>query len=85
MCQHVCYWRVICTDKGKPEVRRRSENDIPPPAAYLRGLVPPAFAVRLAPIQRKAVIVLVFVGKYGPTTIKYVEKRVVVEDVDERR
>lgn len=82
MRQHVRHRRSVRANETETEIRRRADDDVPPSPASVCELVPPAFADPFPALQGTKIVTLVFIYKIWPTEIKYVEKRVIVEDVN---
>ena len=83
MCQHVCNGCAFCTDKGDTQVGCRPKYDSTPSLANMRKLIPPSSAVPSpAPPYETTSIALVFAQKKWSIEMEYVEKRVIIEDVD---
>jgi hypothetical protein len=78
MCEHICYGRARCTNEAEMQVGCGAKDEASPPSADLYGLIPPPF---VAPIPLN-IAVFVFIKGTRSTEMEYVEKRIVVEDVD---
>ncbi len=78
MCQHICYGSARCTNEGETQVGCCTKDEVSPSSTGLRELVPPPF---VAPIPLNIAVFFFLKGTWS-TEIKYVEKRIVVEDVD---
>ena len=78
MCEHICYGRARCTNEAEMQVGCGAKDEASPPSADLYGLIPPPF---VAPIPLN-IAVFVFIKGTRSTEMKYIEKRIVVEDVD---
>ena len=78
MCQHIFYRRSTCTNEAKTEVGGGPIYEVSPSSADLCGLVPPPF---VAPIPVNTAAFVFFEGTRS-TEMEYIEKRIVVEDVD---
>jgi hypothetical protein len=82
MGQHGCDWRAMCTDEAKTKVRCRSKYEVSPSLANLCEFVPPSFASPSLPSCDTDNIILVSVEDDRTIEIKYVKKRIIVEDMD---
>jgi len=84
ICKHVFYTRAICAETEKTQVRCRPDDEVSPPSANPRELVPPALVAPSFPLQGRVrvVIGIVFVYECQSINVKYIEERIVVEDVD---
>jgi hypothetical protein len=78
MCQHVFHGRASCTKEGETQVRGRPEDEVPPPWANLRQLVPPALAKEVPHWAFR----FIHVVEIRSNKIKDMEKRIVIEIVD---
>src|SRR5258707_15697400 len=72
----------MCTNKGKTEVGCRAKYEISPPLANMDDLVPPALAGPFSPLKNTGGRRPPFVPNCRATETKYVEKGIIVEDVD---
>jgi hypothetical protein len=82
MCQHVRDRCPIGAKEGKAEERCRLENEVPPSTANLYKSIPPTLVIPFASSQDLDGAFLVFVRQGRSAEKEYVEKGVVVEDVD---
>ena len=78
MCQHIRYGSARRTNEAETQVRCCTKDEVSPSSTGLRELVPPPF---VAPIPLNIAVCFFLKGTWS-TEIKYVEKRIVVEDVD---
>jgi hypothetical protein len=78
MCQHIRYGSARRTNEAETQVGCCTKDEVSPSSTGLRELVPPPF---VAPIPLNIAVCFFLKGTWS-TEIKYVEKRIVVEDVD---
>jgi hypothetical protein len=72
----------MCTNKGETKVGYRAKYEVSPPLANMDKLVPPPFAGPFSPLEKTGGRNPVLFPNYRSTETKYVEKRIIVEDVD---
>ena len=84
ICKHIFYTRAIRAETEKTQVRCRPDDEMSPPSANPREPVPPALVAPSFPLQGgvRVVIGIVFVYERQSIKVKYIEERIVVEDVD---
>jgi hypothetical protein len=72
----------MCTKKGEMEVRWGPKNEVSPSSANLYELVPPSFTV---PIPQLKIAIVAFLEHTWSTEIEYIEKGIIIQDVDRCR
>jgi hypothetical protein len=80
MCQHIRYRHPIGAKKTKVQPGRRRKYERPPASGNLRQLVPPT--LEAPPGDDYGMLKAFFVLDIESMEIEYVEKDVIVEDMD---